>query len=115
MDQDVYLCSLCKQQPQGYFHAKMPAVADDDTDVQGAGESVEIWYVMFCWRCWIFSVPYSSQARSVAVVCWQRVLEFQSEEHRLTIPRTRNLLVEPVLVELVLPPPPPPGAVLLNK
>ena len=28
MDQDVYLCSRCKQQPQGYFEAKMPAVAD---------------------------------------------------------------------------------------
>ena len=32
MDQDVYLCSCCKQQPQGYFDAKMPAVANDDTD-----------------------------------------------------------------------------------
>ena len=40
MDQDVYLCSLGKQQPRGYFDAKMPAVADNDTDVQGAGCSV---------------------------------------------------------------------------
>ena len=59
MDQDVYLFSLCKLQPQGYFDAKMPAVADDDTDVQGAGdldlvlvchvlfEALDICYAMF--------------------------------------------------------------------
>ena len=32
MDQDVCICSLCKQQPQGFFDAKMQAVADDYTD-----------------------------------------------------------------------------------
>ena len=29
IDRDIYLCSRCKQQPQGYFDAKMPAVAND--------------------------------------------------------------------------------------
>ena len=47
--------------------------------------------------------------------CWQRVLEFQLEVHRSTIPRMRNSLVEQVLVEPVLQPQPPPGAVVLNK
>ena len=34
MNQDVCLCSCCKPQPlsQGFFDAKMQAVADDDTD-----------------------------------------------------------------------------------
>ena len=35
--------------------------------------------------------------------------------HRSTIPKTRNRLVEPVLIEPVLLPPPQPGAVVLNK
>ena len=32
LDQDVYVYSRGKQQRQGYFDAKMPAVSDDDTD-----------------------------------------------------------------------------------
>ena len=32
MDQDVYVYSRGKQQRQGYFDAKMPALSDDDTD-----------------------------------------------------------------------------------
>ena len=115
MGQDVYLCSLCKQQPQVYFDAKTPAVADESVTTTLTFKALEIWYAMFCSRRWRFDMPCSRKARSVAVVCWQGVLEFQSEVHSSTIPRTRSRLVEPVLVEPVLLPPPPPGAVVLNK
>ena len=62
-------------------------------------------------------VPAKQEAwHTVAVVCWQRVLEFQSDVHCSTIPRTRTRLVElVVVVEPVLLPLPPPGAVVLNE
>ena len=44
MDQDVYLCSRFKQQPQGYFDAKRPAVADDNTD---AAANLMYFYIQF--------------------------------------------------------------------
>ena len=68
-----------------------------------------------------FGMTVSRQVKSVAVVCWQQVLEFQSEVHCSTIPSTTNRLVEQVLLEPVLvvpllaPLPGALGAVLLNK
>ena len=46
-------------------------------------------------------MPSFLQARSVAVVCWQGILQIQSNVGCSTIPRTtRDRLVEPVLALL---------------
>ena len=54
-------------------------------------------------------MPSSRRARSVAVVCWHRVLKCQEVVHCSTIPRATNRIDAPLLAPLltaVQPPPP---------
>ena len=73
MDQDVCLCSRCKQQPQGFFDMKMQAVADDDTDAAAdATERYLVSPIAYLNNAYLkrFGMPGSLYAGRVAVVCW---------------------------------------------
>ena len=73
MDQDICLCSRCTPQPQGFFDAKMQAVADDDTDAAAnATERYLVSPIAYLNKAYLkrFGLPGSLYAGRVAVVCW---------------------------------------------